>query len=63
MTVAVCIDVFREGRNMKYLFYIIGSVLGAIVGTLISHGDLYAFKYYLLVCMIAGLFVELSNER
>lgn len=48
---------------MKYLFYIIESILGAIVGTLISHGDFYDFKYYLLVCMIAGLFVELSNER
>jgi len=48
---------------MKYLLYVIGSVLGAIVGMLVSHGDLYAFKYYLLICMIAGLFVELSNER
>lgn len=48
---------------MKYLLYVIGSVLGALVATLISHGDFYAFKYYLLICMIAGVYVELSNER
>lgn len=48
---------------MKYLFYVIGSVLGALVATLVSHGDVYAFKYYLLIYMIAGVYVELTNER